>query len=33
VRSLIGQYGQVSGRFSSFGGSGITSNWVTDAAP
>ena len=30
---MIGQYGQVSGRFSSFGGSGITSNWVTLAAP
>ncbi len=33
VRSLIGQYGQVMGRFSSSGGWGISSNWVTLAAP
>jgi hypothetical protein len=33
VRSLSGQYGQVSGLFSSSGGCGITSNWVTEAAP
>src|SRR3989344_5341249 len=33
VRSLIGQSGQVSGRFSSSGGWGINSNWVTLTAP
>ena len=33
VRSLSGQYGQVMGRFSSTGGCGITSNWVTLTAP
>ena len=33
VRSLVGQYGQVSGLFSCSGGIGITSNCVTLAAP
>ena len=33
VRSLIGQYGQVSGLFSCSGGCGSSSNCVIDAAP
>lgn len=33
VRSLVGQYGHTSGLFSCSGGIGISSNWVTLAAP
>src|SRR4030067_1815704 len=33
VRSLFGQFGQVSGLFFFSGGLGNSSNWVTEAAP